>query len=62
MVQINKLPQKKKDEFRANNIGVIFQQFNILEYISPIQNILLPCYFTGFKRKIKIISIIERLN
>ena len=42
------LPQNKKDEFRANNIGVIFQQFNILDYISPLQNILLPCYFTDF--------------
>ena len=51
------LPQNKKDEFRANNIGVIFQQFNILDYISPLQNILLPCYFTDFKRKIKNIFI-----
>ena len=41
---INNLPQNKKDKFRANNIGVIFQQFNILEYISPIQNIL-PKHF-----------------
>ena len=50
---INNLPQNKKDKFRANNIGVIFQQFNILEYISPIQNILLPCYFTNFKKNNK---------
>ena len=48
--EINKLSQKKKDEFRANNIGVIFQQFNILDYISPLQNILLPCFFTQFKK------------
>ena len=50
---INSLTQKDKDIFRANNIGVIFQQFNILDYISPITNILLPCYFTGFKKKSK---------
>ena len=49
-IEINKLSQKKKDEFRANNIGVIFQQFNILDYISPLQNILLPCFFTKFKK------------
>ena len=41
---------KKKDQFRANNIGVIFQQFNILDYLSPLQNILLPCFFTQFKK------------
>ena len=49
-VEINQLTQKKKDQFRANNIGVIFQQFNILGYLSPLQNILLPCFFTQFKK------------
>ena len=48
--EINQLSQKKKDQFRANNIGVIFQQFNILDYLSPLQNILLPCFFTQFKK------------
>lgn len=48
---ITTLSPKKIDFFRASNIGVIFQQFNLLEYISPINNILLPCYFTGFKKK-----------
>ena len=50
---INNLSSNKKDSFRANNIGVIFQQFNILDYISPINNILLPCFFTNFKKKNK---------
>ena len=49
-IEINQLSQKKKDQFRANNIGVIFQQFNILNYLSPLQNILLPCFFTQFKK------------
>ena len=49
-IEINQLSQKKKDQFRANNIGVIFQQFNILDYLSPLQNILLPCFFTKFKK------------
>ena len=50
-INISDLSPKKKDYFRASNIGVIFQQFNLLEYISPLNNILLPCYFTGFKNK-----------
>ena len=48
--EINQLSKKKKAQFRANNIGVIFQQFNILDYLSPLQNILLPCFFTQFKK------------
>jgi putative ABC transport system ATP-binding protein len=49
----NNLSSNKKDSFRANNIGVIFQQFNILDYISPINNIMLPCFFTKFRKKNK---------
>ena len=48
---INILSQKEKDNFRAKNIGVIFQQFNIIDYVSPITNILLPCFFTNAKKK-----------
>ncbi len=47
---INNISQKDKDSFRANNIGVIFQQFNIIDYVSPLINILLPCIFTKFKK------------
>ena len=34
------------DKFRSENIGVIFQEFNLLDHLSPLNNILLPCYFT----------------
>ena len=43
------LDNNERDFFRASNLGVIFQQFNLIEYMSPITNILLPCYFTLFK-------------
>ena len=46
---VTSLSSRKKDFFRTENLGVIFQQFNIIEYLSPITNILLPSYFTSFK-------------
>ena len=49
-VQINSLSAKKKDAFRNNNLGVIFQKFNIIHYLSPISNILLPYYFSSIKK------------
>ena len=58
---INYLTQKKIDSFRATNIGVIFQQFNLIDYISPLTNILLPCYFTSLKKK-NINIFINRAN
>ena len=35
-----------RDRFRADHMGVIFQQFNLLPYLSVLDNILLPCRFS----------------
>ena len=40
-----KLNQRQKDNFRANNIGIIFQQFNLMPYLTAKQNILLAQRF-----------------
>ena len=47
--EINKLSSKSKDEYRADNIGIIFQQFNLLPYAGVIDNILLPLYFSKIR-------------
>ena len=49
--ELSLLSSSQLDNFRAENIGVIFQQFNLLNFTSPIDNILLPCHFTNFKNK-----------
>jgi len=36
------LSNGRRDEFRANNLGYIFQQFNLLPYLSVLENVLLP--------------------
>ena len=43
---INKLSARKKDQYRSDNIGIIFQQFNLLPYAKVKDNILLPLYFS----------------
>ncbi len=40
-----------RDRFRAEQIGVIFQQFNLLPYASVSDNILLPLRFAPKRRK-----------
>jgi putative ABC transport system ATP-binding protein len=35
-----------KDRFRVDHIGFIFQQFNLIPYLSVLDNILLPCRFS----------------
>lgn len=39
------LSSKKRDKFRAQNIGVVFQQFNLIPYLSVLKNIQLASYF-----------------
>ncbi len=45
-----KLSSSARDRFRANNIGVIFQQFNLLPYATPLDNILLALRFAPERR------------
>ena len=44
------LSKRQKDSFRNENLGVIFQRFNILDYLSPLSNILLPFYFSSLNK------------
>jgi putative ABC transport system ATP-binding protein len=47
---LNKLNAIERDTFRANKIGYIFQQFNLIPYLSVIENVLLPCQFSIERR------------
>ena len=34
---------RARDRFRADHIGFLFQQFNLVPYLSVLDNVLLPC-------------------
>jgi putative ABC transport system ATP-binding protein len=40
---LSALPPSARDRFRADHLGYIFQQFNLLPFLSPIDNVLLGC-------------------
>lgn len=40
-----------RDRFRANHMGVIFQQFNLLPYLSTLENVVLPCEFSTRRKQ-----------
>ena len=48
---IASLSAGKRDRFRAETIGLIFQQFNLLPFASVQDNILLPLQFAPIRRK-----------
>ncbi|SEL19241.1 putative ABC transport system ATP-binding protein [Variovorax sp. YR750] len=42
----SKLSDTQRDRSRVAHVGYIFQQFNLLPYLSVIDNVLLPCRFS----------------
>ena len=48
---LNTLRRCQRDRFRANHMGIIFQQFNLVPYLSPLENVLLPCRFSHHRRR-----------
>ena len=48
---LEKLSCAERDNFRANHIGYIFQMFNLIPYLSVIDNIILPCRFSEKRRR-----------
>ena len=43
---INSLSERSRDQYRSDNICIIFQQFNLLPYANVIDNVILPLYFS----------------
>ena len=55
---ISKLPDTFASELRATKIGMIFQHFNLLEYLSVSENVTIPLIPSGLKMK----EIHEKVN
>ncbi len=63
--EMAKLKEKDRASVRKQNIGFIFQNFNLIDELSVYDNIELPLIYNGVKaseRKEKVEKIAEKLN
>ncbi len=44
------LSARERDRFRGSHIGYIFQMFNLIPYLSALENIMLPCRINAERR------------
>lgn len=47
---ISTLSPSRRDQFRADHIGVVFQQFNLLPYLTMLENVTISFAFSRRKR------------
>ncbi len=47
---LSKLTRGERDHFRRNDVGFIFQSFNLLANLNALENVLVPFYPTGITR------------
>jgi len=47
---LGQLGSVQRDHFRADHIGYIFQMFNLIPYLSVVDNVMLPCRFSARRR------------
>ena len=48
--EVPRLRGAGRDAFRADHFGIIFQMFNLVPYLSVVENVTLPCRFSARRR------------
>ena len=47
---LESMPASARDRYRADHVGFVFQLFNLVPYLSVIDNVVLPCRFSARRR------------
>ena len=61
-VDVAKLNEVRRDRFRAERIGIVFQTFNLLPAFSALENVLLGMTFSGRTDRAYAKELLERVG
>ena len=50
-IEIKNLTEKKAAQYRNKFLGFVFQSFNLINFKNALENVALPLYYQGLKRK-----------
>ena len=63
--QVDKMNENQLTALRKNNLGFIFQSFNLIDALTVYENVELPLVYMGIKtaqRKEKVNKVLEKVN
>ena len=61
-VEITKLNQKNLTKFRRENIGLIFQQYHLIPFLSALENVMMAQYYHSIVDKEQAIEALKRVG
>ena len=61
-VRLNELSKDEKSEFRGQNVGFVFQQFNLLPALTAAENVSVPLVVRGYSKSAAVRQAAQLLN
>jgi putative ABC transport system ATP-binding protein len=64
-VEVANLNERKRSEIRKNNIGFVFQSFNLIDELTVFENVELPLIYLGIKsneRRKRVEKVLDRVQ
>ncbi len=63
--EVSKHSEKQRANLRKNNIGFVFQNFNLIDELNVFENVELPLIYLGYsssERKKRVDEVLEQMN
>lgn len=61
-IEITKLNQKNLTRFRRDHIGLIFQQYHLIPYLTALENVMMAQYYHSIVDESEAIDVLKRVK